>query len=559
LKEGLTVFRDQQFTSDMRSRAVKRIDDVLLLRAAQFPEDSGPLAHSVRPEKFIEIDNFFTSTVYEKGAELCRMIDTLVGRDGFRKGIDLYFERHDGTAATVEQFVDAMADANGCDLTHFLKWYSQAGTPEVSAHVDYDPASRTATLDLKQETQPTPDKSPKEPFFIPLKLGLLDSDGQDVPLNLEGEKDGAGETTRVLAFDSAKKTFRFEDIDGPVTPSLFREFSAPVKVVVDLSDQQRALLMSKDSDPFNRWEAGFQFGLSILLELTSGIFEGKDYQIPQSYLDALTSTLTDPSLDNHLKALVLTCPSEKAIAQASQVIQVEAIHQAHQQMREAICDHAGSVLNETYHQCMSNEPYSPDAKSAGRRALKNTALSLLNAGNSSSSLDLAQSQFANADNMTDTMGALSVLNNKVGPERDVAFSQFYERWSKDSMVIDKWFSLQAQSSLPNTFERVQELMNDTAFSKTNPNKIHALVGAFARRNQLRFHRPDGAAYSFLADLILEIDSFNPEMAAGIMEVFANWRKYESKQKRLMHEQISRIATSTSLSPNLFEITTKTLA
>jgi aminopeptidase N len=558
LKEGLTVFRDQEFTSDMRSRAVKRIEDVALLRRRQFAEDAGPLSHPVRPASFVEIDNFFTTTVYEKGAEVCGMIRTMVGDDGFRKGMDLYFKRHDGTAATVEQFVGAMADANGRDFTHFLQWYSQSGTPDVTVSVEQDKAAKTVDLHVQQNTRPTFDQTEKSPHHMPMTLSLLDASGVDLPLQLAGESAQSASTERVLELTEESHTFRFENISEGVTPSVFRDFSAPVNVILDLSEAQKILLMGRDSNTFNRWDQGQKYTLGILLEMVEALRDGRSAEISSSYLEALRAVLEDPKLDDDYKSLMLAVPSELEIARASEVIHVEEIHAARAQLRKAVGGHLSTPLQEAFQQRVSNEPFQPDHISAGKRQLKNTALGLLCSNPSMENIDLAVGQYQNSDNMTDAMAAMQILNQIDGPEREACLADFYDRWAGNPIVIDKWFQTQAVSALPGTLQAVENLLDDPAFSYAKPNKIYALIGAFANGNQLRFHESDGQAYEFLVDHILKLDKTNPEVAAGLMEAFANWRRFDTPRQALMKVQMERVTSQKSLSNNLFEIATKTV-
>lgn len=552
LKEGLTVFRDQEFTSDMRSRAVKRIEDVRLLRMRQFPEDAGPLSHPVRPTRFIEVDNFFTSTVYEKGAELFNMMRTLVGAEGFSKGVSLYFERHDGTAATVEQFVSAMADANHRDLSHFLDWFSQSGTPEVSIEIEQDIEKGALKMRVRQETRPTADQSEKHALHMPMVFGLLDDKGKALGLSAQGERERSVELTK------AEHVFEFQDIFSPVTPSVFRDFSSPVKVKVELSDGQRALLMGNDTNPFNRWDSGNQFTLAILQSAVQDLMDGKEPTIPKVYLEAVSKTLAEPDLDDGFKALTLALPTDKELAHSLDEIYMGPVHQAGAALRKTIASQLGDQLGDVYSHRLDNKPYSPDARSAGRRSLKNGALKMLCAGNAQSSIDLARTQFRSADNMTDSLAALEALAHNGSQEREDCLSEFYARWANNPLVIDKWLRTQALSSLPGTFEQVQALTQDEVFTFDKPNKIYALIGAFAHGNLLGFHREDGAAYEYITDLVLDLDKKNPEVSAGLMESFSSWQQMETRQRDQMRAELERVAAQDSLSKNLFEIVHKTL-
>ena len=561
LKEGLTVFRDQLFSSDMRSEPVKRIKDVQTLRRAQFAEDAGPLAHAVRPESFIEIDNFFTPTVYEKGAELCRMISVFVGRDGFRKGMALYQQRHDGEAATVEEFVAAMGDANAADLAGFLKWYAQAGTPQVSSETSFNPETKTLDLKLVQETKPTPGQADKLPLAMPLRMGLVGISGKDLPLRLEGEAEtdaGVGQTTRVLEFGSAEEHFRFVGVEEDAVPSLFRGFSAPVRIIDDVPEDDSLLLMASDSDPFNRWEAARRYTLKILLDMTDALARGKAPHVPVRFVEATRSILTDESLDPAFRALVLTLPAERDIGLEMELIRVEPIHKARKFLQKSVGTSLRAEFEALYSALTSNEPYSPDAAPAGKRALRNQALAWLTATGLEAVQGLAATQFEMSDNMTDTMAALQVITHHDGEAREACLGAFYQRWKTEPTVIDKWLQLEATSSVPQTFTRVQELTGHEAFSLGNPNRVRALLVAFSYNNPLHFHDASGKAYSFIGDQILALDKVNPATAATLCEAFSSWKRFEPAQSDLMKGELERIAATKSLSTNLFEIANKLL-
>ncbi|MDB5776951.1 MAG: pepN [Herbaspirillum sp.] len=449
LKEGLTVFRDQEFSADMigsdSGRAVKRIDDVRVLRQAQFPEDAGPMAHPVRPDAYVEINNFYTVTIYEKGAEVVRMYQTLFGRDGFRKGMDLYFKRHDGHAVTCDDFRAAMADANGRDLSQFERWYSQAGTPQVRAEMAYDATAKSCTLTLTQFCPPTPGQTDKKPFHIPVAIGLLDSAGRDMPLHLAGAETAArAATTRVLEMTDARHVFTFTDVREQPVPSLLRGFSAPVALEYAYSDADLAFLMAHDSDPFNRWEAGQRLAMRRLLMLT----EAEKVQATADADDpdlsaALAATLNDKALDPAFRELVLALPSEVMIAEQMDAIDPQAIHEARLRLRCALAQRLRGDLQAAYEANLTGGPYSPDAAAAGRRGLKNMALSYLAEFDDAQSHALAQSQYDRADNMTDRLAALTALVNSHAPGKTEALARFYDDFSAEPLVIDKWFSLQA--------------------------------------------------------------------------------------------------------------------
>ncbi|MFT6581179.1 MAG: aminopeptidase N [Alphaproteobacteria bacterium] len=568
LKEGLTVFRDQEFSADQRSRPVQRIGDVRTLRARQFAEDSGPLAHPVQPKSYIEINNFYTATVYEKGAEVVRMIHTLIGADAFRKGMDLYFERHDGQAATVEDFAAAMADSSGADFSQFRNWYDQAGTPVLNAEGHYDAESGSYALTLSQSTPTTPGQTEKQPVLIPLALGLVGEDGADLPLRLDGEAD-ARATERVFQVAEKTQTLRFVDIHERPTPSLLRAFSAPVRLTMNLSDSERAFLMSHDSDPFNRWEAGQQFATDILLARIDALQSGADDAGSQdnpaagpakAYINALARTIDDTSLDKAFLAQMLVLPGEQYIAARMNEVDVDAIHSAREAFRNDIAMQLGDRMARLYQDNASNQSYAPDATSAGRRRLRNTALGYLACGESGEGIELCSTQFKRADNMTDAMAALEILSHIDAPARNEAFDAFYARWKDDNIVVDKWLGLQAAASLPGALENVIALLDHEAFSIRNPNKVRALVGAFCNANQVRFHAADGDGYAFLADRVLELDPLNPQVAARLLGPLGPWRKFDPGRQEKMKGQLQRIlASERTLSPDVFEIASKSLA
>jgi len=552
LKEGLTVFRDQQFSADMRSAPVQRIKDGRGLRAAQFPEDGGPLAHPVRPASYMEINNFYTATVYEKGAEVIGMYQTLLGQDGFRKGMDLYFQRHDGQAVTCDDFLAAMADANGADLEQFKLWYSQAGTPEVHVAGHYDAGARVYELSLSQSLPVTPDGVVKQPMRIPLAVGLLNGDGDDLPL----DEDGA--TTKVLELSDTDTVVRFEGIGSAPVPSINRGFSAPIHVRRELDEGEAAFLMAHDGDPFNRWEAGQQYATVLLGAMAAEIAAGGEAKIDQAFIAALGQTLNDTSLDPAFVALSCQLPSEQYLAEQVDRADPVAIHQAREAMRGAIARTLRDDLLAIYDANRTNAPYSPDAASAGRRALKNLALSYLSELDDEPCRDLAGRQFRDADNMTDRMAALWALNDRDGEARADALDAFHDRFKDDAVVIDKWLSLQAASARPDTLDQVVRLMDHPVFSILQPNKVRALISAFCAANPYRFHAPDGSGYRFLADRVLQLDPINPQVAARLATQLGRWRRYDEGRQTLMRAELSRILAADNLSPDVFEIASKAL-
>lgn len=557
LKEGLTVYRDQEFTSDMRSRPVKRIADVRNLRAAQFVEDSGPLAHPVRPEAYKEINNFYTATVYEKGSEVVRMVETLIGRDKFRAGMDLYFERHDGEAATVEQFVQCFADVSGRDMTQFMRWYAQAGTPEVTVKTRYDAEKRIYTISLKQTLAPTPGQPDKEPMLIPLRMGLLDKNGKALPI--VAAEDGSIERD-VLILGKTEQVFAFDGMAERPVLSINRGFSAPIKLVTDLTGADFAMLARHDSDPFNRWQALQTTALRLLVDNVSRLRVGGMPRADDSLIAALAAILDDANLESAFVALCLTPPGEGDIArEIGRDIDPDKIQRARLALREDIGIRLGAELSHVYERLTSSEPYSPDAASAGRRALRNVALDLLAASGGSSAFTRASEQYATADNMTDRMAALSTLVQHDAPGRTEALDDFYTRYADNALVIDKWFSLQASSPHKSTLDKVRALTAHPAFSMGNPNRVRALIGAFAHGNLTQFNRADGAGYAFVADTILEIDPKNPQLAARLATSFRTWRTFDAGRRTLAEAHLRRIRSHGTLSRDLADIVERALA
>ncbi|MDJ0512177.1 MAG: aminopeptidase N [Methyloceanibacter sp.] len=556
LKEGLTVFRDQEFTDDVRMGPVMRILTARLLKARQFPEDAGPLAHPVRPASYIEINNFYTATVYEKGAELCRMLQTLLGKDAFRQGIALYFERNDGTAATVEDFVSAMADASGRDLTQFMRWYTQSGTPEIACTLDYDPHSQTAQLKVNQVIPATPGQGNKEPMHIPLKVGLIGSNGDELPLKLNGEivPDGLLEVTEW------EQVFEFEDIPAPPTPSILRDFSAPVRVTTSLKPDQIEFLMIHDSDPFNRWQAAQTYATDLIasaardgLDLgpVSGAQAGRLAQ-------ALEPTLRDESLAPTYRAETLKLPSESDIArELGRNVDTDAILTARNTLRTNVSAALAHTLLDIYEASAADGAFSPDPDSAGLRALRTAALDLMAATGTAEVTDRALRHYRNATNMTDSIMALSTLSHMPSEACDEALADFYERWQDDALVLDKWFAVQARAARPDSVETAYRLLEHPKFSLKNPNRVRALIGSFAMANPSGFNRADGAGYVFLAEQALKIDGFNPHVAARLLGAFESWKTLEPGRQRHAKQALQGLAGE-KLSTDAYEIVTKTL-
>jgi len=555
LKEGLTVFRDQEFTSDQRSRPVKRISDVRGLRAQQFVEDAGPLAHSVRPAVYHEISNFYTATVYEKGAEVVRMLKTLLGPAGFRKGMDLYFTRHDGHAATVDEFIRCFADANGADLKQFMLWYCQAGTPEVVVSGNYDAKAQTYRLDIAQAVPPTPGQPTKEPMVIPLAIGLVGADGRDMSLSLEN---GRPVVRGVLTLAQRAQTFEFTGVNARPVLSLNRGFSAPIKVTSNVSDADLHFLAARDSDPFNRWQAMQSLANTLLVENVGAIRAGREPRDDEGLIAALGAVMADQSLEPAFVALVLAMPTEADIARdIGRDVDPDSIFAARARLRSAIGTRLGSALRETYRRMEDNGPYDPHAASAGRRALKNVCLDLLAAAGVSA-IAVAARQYHQAGNMTDRMAALATLSMHAVPERQAALDDFYRRYSGDPLIIDKWLSLQAAIPEAATLERVRALTTHPGFSLSNPNRVRALIGGFAQMNQTQFNRTDGAGYEFVADTVLALDPKNPQVAARMTTAFRSWRALEPVRRGRAEAALRRVAAEPNLSRDLKDITARSL-
>jgi aminopeptidase N len=557
LKEGLTVFRDQEFSADQRSRAVERIGDVRGLRAHQFVEDAGPLAHPVRPEIYNEINNFYTSTVYDKGAELVRMIKTLLGPDLFRNGMDLYFTRHDGHAATVEQFVQCFADASARDFfPQFMRWYSQAGTPEIKVAPHYDPRAHTYRLDVTQTIPPTPGQPNKDPMVIPLAIGLVGRDGADLPLLLDGRPLERG----VLELRQPSQSFIFAGIAERPIPSLNRGFSAPIKLSVPIEPDELRFLAAHDADPFNRWQAVQSLAMSLLKVNVAALRSGTPTRDDEGLMTALGAILADPKLEPAFIALTLAPPSEADIArELGHDVDPDAVFAARLKLRAAIGQRHAAVLSATYDRMTTPGPYSPDAESAGRRTLKNACLDLLAASAASDAIALASAQYDSADNMTDRMAALGTLSLHDRPERAAALEDFYRRHADDLLVVDKWLALQAAIPEPSTLDRVRALTGHPAFSMANPNRVRSLIGAFAQGNHTQFNRRDGAGYEFVAEVVLALDPKNPQVAARLMGAFRSWRALEAQRRQRAEATLQRVAAAPALSRDVADIVARTLA
>ncbi|GGF02230.1 aminopeptidase N [Aliidongia dinghuensis] len=557
LKEGLTVFRDQEFSCDQGSRAVKRIGEVRSLRARQFTEDAGPLAHPVRPESYIEINNFYTATVYQKGAEVVRMIHTLLGRENFRRGMDLYFQRHDNDAVTIEDFVAAMQDASGIDLSRFKRWYRQAGTPELTVREAWDAKAGAYELTLRQETKPTPGQADKEPLVIPVALGLLDKKGAELSIRLDGEAKGR-KGTRLLKLEETEQTFRFTGLKTRPIPSLLRGFSAPVKLS-GVPLEQLKHLAAHDTDPFTRWESGQQVATRLLLDLVETYRRGNALAVPEDFLTAQASTLAEADSDPAFIAEALVLPSEPFLADQMATVDVEAIHAVRDFVRGEIGRHLTPKLTETYERLDDAGPFQVDGLSIGRRALKNTALAYLAATREPTAIARAEAQFRAQRNMTDVLAALRILADVEGPARETALAQFYERWASEDLVIDNWFQIQAMSSLPGTIEHVRQLTRHPAFDLKNPNRVRALIGGLSMANPAKFHDASGAGYTFLADEVIALDAINGQIAARLVIPLGTWRRQDTGRQTLMKQALERVLATPNLSKGTFEMATKSLA
>jgi aminopeptidase N len=556
LKEGLTVFRDQEFSADQRSRAVERISDVRALRSHQFVEDAGPLAHPVRPEIYHEINNFYTTTVYDKGGEVVRMIKVLVGPDQFRKGMDLYFTRHDGQAATVEQFVQCFADVSGRDFSQFMRWYTQAGTPEVTVTPRYDARTQTYALEIAQSIPPTPGQPHKEPMVIPLAIGLVGKSGNDLPLMLDGRPLGRG----VLELKEPQHRFVLTGVTEPPTPSLNRGFSAPIKLALPLEPDELRFLAAHDHDPFNRWQAVQTLAMSLLTANVAAARAGAPTKEDDGLVAALGAVLADAAIEPAFIALTLTPPSEADIArEIGRDVDPDAVFAAHRRLRAALGDRLGPQLAETYARMSTSAPYTPDAASAGRRALKNVCLDLLAATATGDAIARAWGQYENANNMTDRLTALATLSLHDRPERTAALEDFYARYAADPLIIDKWLALQAAIPESATLDRVRALTSHPAFSMANPNRVRALIGSFAQANHTQFNRIDGAGYDFVADVVLALDPKNPQVAARIMGAFRSWRALEPRRRERAEATLRRVARTAGLSRDVTDIVARTLA
>ena len=568
LKEGFTVFRDSEFSSDMGSRTVNRIDNVSFLRTAQFAEDAGPMSHSVRPESYMEISNFYTLTIYEKGAEVVRMIKELVGAENFRKGSDLYFERHDGQAVTTEDFVKAMEDASGVSLKQFRNWYSQAGTPQLRITDAYDDANKTYTLSVTQSCPPTPDQPTKLPFHIPLRMGLLDAEGDEIKLCLQGQQ--SSDTELVLDVTQQSQDFVFANVEAKPVPSLLRGFSAPVKLSFDYSRDDLLFLMTHDTDGFNRWNSAQQLSVGVMEELLLEHQAGRALSLDPRVISAfdgivdscIANCRSDGEQDKAMVAQLLTLPSEAYMSELAQQIDVQGIHI----VREFVANTLAAALKDKFVVLFElndmSEEYKADAAGIARRALKNTCLSYLLRSADAQYLSVCESQYRNADNMTEVAAALRMIVNcdlaSAESVRESVLADFYSKWSHEALVVDQWFTIQATSVLPGALDRVKALLGHAAFDIKNPNKVRSVIAAFCGQNPLHFHDASGAGYEFLGDRIIELNKLNPQIASRLLTPLTRWKKYDESRQALMRAQLQRIANEEGLSKDVTEVVLKSL-
>ncbi|WP_027331222.1 aminopeptidase N [Marinimicrobium agarilyticum] len=567
LKEGFTVFRDATFSADMGSPTVKRVEDVSVLRTMQFAEDAGPMAHPIRPDSYIEISNFYTLTIYEKGHEVVRMLRNLLGWELFRKGTDLYFERHDGQAVTTEDFVAAMEDVSGRDLTQFKRWYSQAGTPRLNVTDHWDEASGEYRLTIAQSCPPTPENQNKQPFHIPVAMGLLGSAGA-LPLKLKGQApdpETSDNTHTVLELTEPEHTFVFEQLPEKPVPSLLRGFSAPVKLYYDYGRDDLMRLMSADPDGFCRWDASQQLAMQVIDDVMTAYHRGEDVNtasVDERLIEAYRRVLQDDSLDKAMVALMLTLPSEAYLSEQADKIEVEAIHYSRAAVKRALAKSLTQEMREIYERYDHRKTYRPTAEDIAERSLKNVALSYLMELNDAERLKACDAQYRAANNMTDAMAALTQIVNSEAEGADAvrerALEDFYEQWKDEPLVVDQWLRVQATSTQPNTLTRVRELEKHAAFEPNNPNKIRALVGAFTNANPVNFHIASGEGYGFLAEQVLRLNHTNPQIAARLLTPLTRWRRYPENLGNAMKAELERIKAEPKLSKDVYEVVSKSL-
>ncbi len=553
LKEGFTVFRDQEFTADQTSRAVKRIDDVNMLRTRQFSEDSGPLAHPIRPEAYIEINNFYTLTVYEKGAEVVRMLHTLLGSENFHKGCDLYFYRHDGHAVTCEHFVLAMEDANNTNLSQFRRWYSQAGTPLLKVEQAFDKDQQCLSLTLSQSI---PTQSTASVLHIPVKVALFDKQGSHIVPVANGVTSKENEV--ILELTEQTQTFVFNNVASKPVVSVLRGFSAPVKLEMQRPFAELAFLLQHDDDSFNRWEAGQQLTVAVIFELIDAIKLGQELCIPNILIDSFTAILRRSWTDLSYLACLLSLPAENYLAEQMSIVDVEPIHQARKFVKRSLAEQLSIQFTALYNENHKDESGELTESAIARRKIKNICLNYLSQLETEASYQLVNEQFSTAHTMTDQIAALSAIVNSNNPSKDSCLEKFYQQWQDEALVIDKWFSLQASSSQEDSFTVVQSLLKHNAFDLKNPNRVRALVGAFSQANPLHYHALNGQGYQFLADQVIALNSLNPQVASRMVGALTQWRRFDEQRQTLMKQQLERIIHTENISNDVFEIASKSL-
>ncbi len=556
LKEGLTVFRDQQFTADQTDPAVKRIADVKVLRAHQFAEDAGPMAHPIRPDSYIEMNNFYTMTVYNKGAEVIRMYHTLLGAEGFRKGMDLYFERHDGQAVTCEDFISAMEDANNYPLKQFRRWYSQAGTPLVKVSSSYDAIKKEFRLDMQQICPNTPGQTDKQPFHIPIRLGLLDKSGKEMPLALSTNSDAL--QTDIAHLTQSKQSFIFAGIEQAPVPSLLRHFSAPIKLEYSYSDEELCFLFAHDKDPFNRWEAGQRLFTNLIWQFYDQLEAGKALFLPEFVIAAVKQVLDDDQLNGQFRALALILPDIKTLIETTDRLELDSLLQAHEFLKLQIGQRLEMDWLLHYQANHHIGDFIQDRQSIAKRAFTAVCLDYLVTLNKSQSHQLAIKQLTNANNMTDSLAAFKAISHSSFANKAAIAENFYQKWQAEDLVIDKWLAVLASDPSNATIERVKVLTGHPAFQLTNPNKVRALIGSFAGANMHQFHRKDGAGYRLLTKQIKALYAVNPQVAARLTGAFNRWKKFDDKRQILMKEQLEEILSLPELSKDVYEIASKAL-
>lgn len=558
LKEGLTIFREQEFYEDMTSKAVARIEEVRYLRGRQFIEDAGPLAHPVRPDSYMEINNFYTNTIYNKGAEVIRMQKILLGPTKFRQAMDLYFARFDGQAVTIEDFVKCMEEVSGIDLTQFRRWYNQAGTPELTINYQYIEKEKIFRLTVKQTCPATPGQPEKKPFYLPLAMGLLGKNGQSLALKLADKTASMQGDTCILTIQEPEQTFEFVQVNEKPVPALLRGFSAPVKLKVDYSDDELLFLMQHEQDGFTRWNAGFQLASHLMVQMIKDQQAGKSLIFPQKLSDAMQRILMNSTLDQAFIAELLVLPSESYLGELLPVIDVDAINQVHRFTQQQIAQHLKQDFLAVYADLKNHADDNLSEQAMAIRRLKNLCLYYLMQLEDSSIYEMCLEQYNNAGNMTDRLAAFSALIDKERPEREQLLTDFYVKWRKEPLVIDKWLSIQAMAKVPNVLQQIKALTQHSAFDIKNPNKVYALIGAFAQNNAVYFHDKTGAGYVFLTDKVITLNKLNPQIAARIVEPLTRWRRYDIERQGLMQIQLQRILAEENLSKDVYELVSKSL-